>query len=105
MVRAIDAQQIIMQLHNVEKVQQIQQQHSDMQQRYFQLQQAKEDHLLRESVKNTDESEKAVIREKEEREENRKGKEKRENQKKSEIIVVAEEGESTDEGGHINIKV
>lgn len=104
MVRAIDAQQIILQSSIVEKIQQIQQQNPDMQQRYFALHLSEQDRLLREKVKQSEESEKAAIKEKEERESGRKRKEQhaREN---PEQIAASEERESEDEGGHINIKV
>ena len=51
MVRAIDAQQVILQSNMAEKVQQIQQQNPDMQQRYFALHLSEQDRLLREKVK------------------------------------------------------
>lgn len=64
MVRAIDAQQSILQTHSTEKIQQIQQQHADMQQRYFQLKLSEEDRLTKERVNHSDEAEKAAIRRK-----------------------------------------
>lgn len=102
MVRAIDAQQVIMQSNMVEKVQQIQQQNPDMQQRYFALHLSEEDRLLREKVKQSEESEKAEIKEKKERESGgRKSKE----QHLQEAHTVVEESEFEGEGEHINIKV
>ncbi len=103
MVRAIDAQQLLTQLHPIEKVQQIQQQHGDMQQRYFQMQLSEQDRILREKVKQADESEKAIIKEREERKEKRQGKDKQD--RDAAALLSAEEGDSADEGGHINIKV
>jgi hypothetical protein len=77
-----------------------------MQQRYFALQLSEEDRVLREKVKQSDESEKAIIREKEEREGSKKWKDQHNKDNKVEQeLLVAEEGESSDEGGHINIKV
>jgi hypothetical protein len=103
MVRAIDAQQSIIQMHPAEKVQQIQQQHGDMQQRYFQMELSEQDRIFREKVKQSEESEKAIIKEKEEQKDKRQGKDKQNSQTTGQLI--AEEAESADEGGHINIKV
>jgi hypothetical protein len=103
MVRAIDAQQSIIQMHPAEKVQQIQQQHGDMQQRYFQMQLSEEDRILREKVKQSEEAEKTIIREKEEQKDKRQGKDKQ--NKETAELLSAEEAEFADEGGHINIKV
>ena len=103
MVRAIDAQQSIIQMHPAEKVQQIQQQHGDMQQRYFQLELSEQDRIFREKVKQSEESEKAIIKEKEEQKDKRQGKDKQNSQTTGQLL--AEEAESADEGGLINIKV
>ena len=103
MVRAIDAQQLIAQIHPSEKVQQIQQQHGDMQQRYFQLELSEQDRIFREKVKQSEESEKAIIKEKEEQKDKRQGKGKQ--NRDAAGLLFAEEAESDDEGGHINIKV
>lgn len=104
MVRAIDAQQVILQSSIAEKVQQIQQQNPDMQQRYFALHLSEQDRLLREKVKQSEESEKAAIKEKEERENNRKRKA-QQSKENPEHLAASEESEFEDEGGHINIKV
>lgn len=101
MVRAIDAQQVIIQSGMAEKVQQIQQQNPDMQQRYFALHLSEQDRILREKVKQSEESEKAEIKEKKERESGRKSKE----QHSKEIHAAVEESEFEGEGEHINIKV
>lgn len=57
MVRAIDAQQSILQSHQMEKVQNVQQQHADMQQRYFNLQLTEERRLQKEKVKDLEHKE------------------------------------------------
>ena len=103
MVRAIDAQQSIIQMHPAEKVQQIQQQHGDMQQRYFQMELSEQDRIFREKVKQSEESEKAIIKEKEEQKDKRQGKDKQSREPAGQLL--AEEAESADEGGYINIKV
>jgi hypothetical protein len=103
-VRAIDAQQVILQSNMAERVQQIQQQNPDMQQRYFALQLSEEDRLLREKVKQSEESEKTIIREKQEQKDSQKDKDKKD-KNNAEMLAVNEEGEPAEEGGHINIKV
>jgi hypothetical protein len=103
MVRAIDAQQVILQSSIAERVQQIQQQNPDMQQRYFALQLSEQDRLLKDQVNSSDEAEKAAIKEKEDRNSKRRGR--HQPNKETPQLVAAEEGESTDEGEHINIKV
>lgn len=106
MVRAIDAQQVIIQSPSAERVQQIQQQNPDLQQRYFVLQQAEHDRIMKESVKQSDESEKTAIKEKEERKDGHKGKDGRHHNEPPELLVEEESaGTTDDEGGHIHIKV
>ena len=67
MARAIDLQSSILQTSVTERVQQIQQQHADMQQRYFQLKLSEEDRLAREKIREFEEAEKAKLRRKEQR--------------------------------------
>ena len=100
MVRAIDAQQSILQSGIVEKLQQVQQQNPDMQQRNIALNLSEEDRLLKATVKQSEETEKAEIREKEERESGQGSK-----QRFKEPVAVSEEDEFEGEGEHINIKV
>lgn len=101
MVRAIDAQQSILQSGIVEKLQQAQQQNPDMQQRNIALNLSEEDRLLKATVKQSEETEKAEIKEKEERESGRGSKE----QLSKDQGAVSEEDEFEGEGEHINIKV
>jgi hypothetical protein len=103
MVRAIDAQQVILQSSMAERIQQIQQQNPDMQQRYFALQLSEQDRLSRDKVNQSDESEKIAIKEKEGKDSRHQGKNQPNNENHQ--LVTDEEGEPTDEGGHINIKV
>jgi hypothetical protein len=101
MVRAIDAQQVILQSSTAEKIQQIQQQNPDMQQRYFALHLSEQDRVLKGKIKKSEESEKAAIKEKEEHEGGRKTKE----QHSRENPVACEDGELEGEGENIDIKV
>ncbi len=77
MLRAVDLQQVLMQSNSVERVQQVQQQHPDIQQRYFDAQLSEERKLRQEQVKDTEETERARIREKEEQERRRREKDNR----------------------------
>lgn len=77
MLRAVDLQQVLMQSNSVERVQQVQQQQPDIQQRYFDVQLNEERKLRQEQVKDTEETERARIREKEEQERRRKEKDNR----------------------------
>jgi hypothetical protein len=103
MVRAIDAQQVILQSNMAEKIQQIQQQNPDMQQRYFALHLSEQDRLLKEKVKQSEEAEKAAIKEKEERKGGRKAKDQRAAENAESLAADGDTG--SEEGGHINIKV
>jgi hypothetical protein len=103
MVRAIDLQTSILQATQVEKIQQIQQQHADMQQKYFQLKLSEEDRLAKEKVNHFKETEKVKIRRKEEHEDQRRGA--NQHHPNPTELPADEDGESTEEGGHINITV
>lgn len=106
MVRSLDVQQIILQSNAVERVQQVQQQHPDLQQRYFAGQLNKEKSLLKEKVKDLEESERLMIKE-EERQPKRKKNPKGSRQKKEEEDASDVNNDlSTDEvGGKVDIKV
>lgn len=104
MVTAIDVQQSIIQTTPTEKIQQIQQQHTDMQQRYNQLKLSEEDRLARGQVNQFDEADKAIIRNKEEKEEQENKRRGKHSPKRIELFTD-EDDEASEEGGHINIKV
>jgi len=113
MLRGIDVKQVFLQTNSVERVQQTQQQHPDMQQRYLEIQIGEEKKLQKENVHNSEETEKARIGQKKE-EEKRKGARKGEQNKNP-----VEPGESGEKPGrqsqlehegrsgviHIDIKV
>lgn len=67
MVRSVDVRQIIVQTNSIERIQQVQQQHPDVQQRYFEDQLNKEKREIREKVKNSHEVEHAVIKDEDRR--------------------------------------
>ena len=105
MLRPVDLQQILTQSNSMERVQQTQQQHPDMQQRYFSVQLSEERKLLKEAVKNSEEAEKAKIRNQEEKDKDkRKTHSEQESEEKAEIKQDAGELDS-EQGGLIDIKV
>jgi hypothetical protein len=103
MVRAIDTQQVILQSSIAEKIQQTQQQNPDMQQRYFALDLSEQDKVLKGKIKQAEETEKTLIKEKEEQGSGRKSKEQQRHNK--ETIVAGEDSDFEGEGENINIKV
>ena len=105
MLRPVDLQQILTQSNSMERVQQAQQQHPDMQQRYFSVQLSEERKLLKETVKNSEETEKAKIRDEGDKERNkRKTGSEHEGSEKMEIKQDAEDSD-LEQGGLIDIKV
>jgi len=109
MLKAIDVQQVVMQVEQAEKVQRAEQHHPDMQQRYLDLQ-AKEEHKLRhQKVPDAEEARKALVRdEQERRQEKTRERAKRvglAHQEGLPPVIPAEEEQEAQQGGHINIKV
>ncbi|GEM_PF-1398549 len=65
-MKTIEMQQSLAQLHVMEKVQQVQQQQADLQQRHFALKLSEERKRLKEQVKDADESEFRRLQERQE---------------------------------------
>jgi len=104
MLRAVDMQQVLLQSHTSEKVQQTLQQHPDRQQRYFELHLQEEKKLLKEKVKDSEEVDHAAIHEQQEREGRRDAREENSEEKSKTDQPAAASDE--DEGvHHINIRV
>ena len=72
MLSAVDVQQLFLQSTAVEKVQQMQQQHPDMQQKYLAMQLTEERKLLQAKVTDAEEAERVLLREKDERRQRKK---------------------------------
>lgn len=103
MLKAIDVQQVIIQLDQTAKVQHVLQQHPEMQQRYLDIQTREQQKLMKQTIKNAEEAKQATIRENEKRE-------KRKNPEgHSDKGIISDQGEMEQEtpqqGEHINIKV
>jgi hypothetical protein len=95
-----------MQTTSVERLQQTQQQQSDLQQRYAAVHTSEEKKHLKEKVKESDETEKVWIQREEERE--RKRKTARDHQKaehKQQLMPEEDEPPEEGMGGRINIRV
>ncbi|MCX5855181.1 MAG: hypothetical protein NTZ24_11565 [Deltaproteobacteria bacterium] len=102
MVRAIDRQESILQSNMTERIQQVQQQHSDMQQRYFDIQLSQERRKMLQKVKESEEAERAHPKEKEGK------KHRKDQQKKNETLMASlpeDTSDNQDERSHIDIKV
>jgi len=101
MVTPIDRAQNILQSNATERVQQVQQQHPDMQQRYFEIQLSQERKKMLQKVKESEDMERAKIREEESR------KQRKDQQKDNETAthdLHKEASTDKDQRGHIDIK-
>ena len=106
MLRSVDLQQILTQSNSMERVQQTQQQHPDMQQRYFSVQLSEERKHLKETVKNSEETEKSRIRDEEEKERRQKKmKSEAESAEEMEMKQEPADPDDAEQGGLIDIKV
>jgi len=68
MLKAIDVQQVIIQMDQTAKVQHVLQQHPEMQQRYLEIQSREQKKLMKQTVRNAEETRQASIRDNEKRE-------------------------------------
>lgn len=106
MLRSVDIQQILMQSNSVERVQQVQQQSADMQQRYFGVQLTEERKQAKEKINDSEEASKVKIGKEE--------KERQPNEGKKKNIIDGKSQEATEKeatmmdsekGGRIDIRV
>ncbi len=104
MLRAVDIKQVLLQTNSMERVQQTQQQHPEMQQRYLDIHLTEERKLLQETVDNADDTEEARIRKKKEREEKRRAAGNRQEQGRKETPQPEDDGDGA-QGSHIDIRV
>ena len=91
MVRPLDLQQIILQSNPVEKLQQTQQKHPEMQQRQFDLELAEEKKAQREKARKLNESEHARIRQEDEKHRGRENRDMRQRQDPDDTAAGGEE--------------
>ena len=104
MVRPIDMNQGITQAYATEKVQKVQQEHPDMQQRYFSLQLQAEKKRQSEKVSDAEEAKKKIIDAHQERNQERNKKESDKNPSHLEDGHDADSGMMPEQGSHIDIK-
>lgn len=103
MIKAIDAQQVIIQTEQANRVQQVDRQHPEMHQRYLDIQAREEKKILQKAIKNSEETAQSLIRD-EEQKEKRREQQSRQGQEAEGFGGNGEE-EMPQEGGHINIRV
>lgn len=101
----IDLQQVLAQTNAAERVQQIQQQHPDMQQRYFELQQGEERKLRNEQVEQTEDPEKTLIRERQQRSKQRREAEAQGKRDERDLSGAEKDGSEAGQGALVDIKV
>ncbi|SEM35524.1 hypothetical protein SAMN04489760_11188 [Syntrophus gentianae] len=106
MVRPIDGQHLILQTNAIEKLQQVHQQQSNIQQNYIEMQLQEEKKLAREVIQDSSETEKASIKE---RESDRRKKDSKRNRNLTKFEEdereIEADMESEGKGNFINIKV
>ena len=103
MVSAVDRQQSILQSNITERIQQVQQQHPDLQQRYFEIQLSQERRKMLKKINEPEEMDRAKIGEEEEE-----GKQQKNQQKKNETATPDMHREAAGEEeqhAHIDVKV
>ena len=101
MLRSIDMQQVILQSNAAERVQQVQQQHPDMQQKYFAAELNKERQEQKEKIGQSVENEQIRLQTEKDRQER-----KRKQDRHSRDVVDEESGQDDEkEFGRINIRV
>ncbi|MCE5284099.1 MAG: hypothetical protein LLG93_18600 [Deltaproteobacteria bacterium] len=104
MVRAIDRHESILQSSLTERIQQIQQQHADVQQRYFEMQLSQEHRRMLQKVNESDEKE--SVRAKGEGEKRQRNPSREDHPAPKEATGTEEDPSSCrDPEGHIDIKV
>ena len=106
MVRSLDVQQILLQSNAVERVQQTQQHYPAMQQKYFGDQLNKEQALLKEKVKDLEESERLMIKEKDRQaKREKKHRDSKQKAKNEDTSDVSNDLSADDLGVRLDIKV
>jgi len=105
MVRPLDLQQVIIQSNPVEKIQQAQQKHPEMQQRQFDLELKEEKKIQKEKPGELKESEHALVRREDEKRRDQRDRDMK-RREDSETAAGTEEGnEFSNQGMHIDVKV
>ncbi len=101
MVSPVDRQQSILQSNITERVQQTQQQHPDMQQRYFEIQLEQERRKMMHKVKDSQEAEHIKLKEDEHRKRHQEHQKQDENQTCDTPVMLSDD---PDQGSHVDVK-
>jgi hypothetical protein len=104
-LRAVDVQQILLQTNPVERIQQTQQQQSDMQQRHFAVEVSLEKKIMEEKVKVADETERSSIKREEEEKKKRHSKSGRSDHEHPAEAADKDATEDKPQGRLIDVKV
>jgi hypothetical protein len=105
MLKAIDSQQVIIQTEQANRVQQVDRQHPEMQQRFLDMEARQEKKLLHRAITSSHEAEHAAIRDENQKErENNSPQGRRAKDSEGSEQNSEEDGEES-AGGHINIRV
>jgi hypothetical protein len=105
MVSPIQKQQSILQSSMAERIQQVQQQHPDMQQRYFEIQLREERKKMLQKVKNTEDAEGVTIREEEGRKRQADDHGEKEPEATEPDQQTTADSEDSDQHSHVDVKV
>jgi hypothetical protein len=101
MVSPVDRQQSILQSNITERVQQTQQQHPDMQQRYFEIQLGQERKKMLHKVKDSEEADRIQLRQDESRKQQQDNQKNDEDQPRDMSGILSDD---PDQGSHIDIQ-
>ncbi len=104
MLRSIDMQQVILQSNAAERVQQVQQQHPDMQQKYFATELNRERQEQTEKVGQSEENERIRLQTEKDREERKRKPARRRNDSEDAAEADSDDAEEK-QFGRINIRV
>lgn len=107
MLRSIDVQHVILQSNSAERVQQVQQQHPDMQQKYFEIELNKERQQQKEKVGQSEENEQLRLQTDKDREEQKRKLSRRRKDSEDSDDLIDEDPDEAEEKqfGRINIRV
>lgn len=104
-MRSVDVQQLFLQSTAVEKVQQLQHQHPEMQQKYLAMQLTEERRLSQEQVAHAEETERVMLRDREERRRRRQAEAEQHPPQESGSREEAAGADPDEQGEHIDIRV
>jgi len=105
MVKSIGLQQGLLQTNSIERIQQVQQQHPDTQQRYFEIEMEREKKRAKEKVENMEKPEQMRIKADDRKKDEHKSSFKGSDAKDETVLDGGETDAGFDTGGTIDVKV